>query len=275
MRESGDRITSSGNFLQNLIAWVAFMVAPDDIEEFITRLVKNRGGPTVYKSARDGKKYTMYLAFEGDDTVGAIQEKIAVPTIEAFFTRWGWKSKLRSPKTDGTPDYLRFVGYDALFKNRQVVFDGANCVCCPQIKRLLQEKSWSTIKVEGEDLKMCQRVYAVSMANAFEHVEPMHRFMQALFDDNQGAAGSDKCLPELRDRYVGLYGKMGTDAEVRALSVMDFPDFAGSNKLWRALAQVSGGDYSEAEWACACSISTLAVHGNDAAAALPAAWLQP
>ena len=79
MRESGDRLTSSGNFLQNLIAWMSFLVAPDAVPFAIQSLLGTKGEKLLYTSARDGKKYLAMLLFEGDDTLGRLEEAVWEP----------------------------------------------------------------------------------------------------------------------------------------------------------------------------------------------------
>ena len=60
--ESGDRITSSGNFLQNVLAWFSFLVDETGIETAFRNWLRNSGKEFSYKSARDKKIYVAVLA---------------------------------------------------------------------------------------------------------------------------------------------------------------------------------------------------------------------
>ena len=77
MRESGDRLTSSGNWLQNLIARCSMLTTEQHMHQAIETLIGNRGERMFYRSARDGKKYIAIFVFEGDDTLGRFENRYA------------------------------------------------------------------------------------------------------------------------------------------------------------------------------------------------------
>jgi len=137
MRESGDRITSSGNFLQNLLAWLTFLVKPGKVEAAVQSLIRNKGKSFSYTSARDGRVYNAFLAFEGDDTLGGLNEKILShgggQLIDEFFSSYGWKAKLKVASNQGDAS-INFVGYTALLRDGKLVRDGTDAVMFPDIK---------------------------------------------------------------------------------------------------------------------------------------------
>ncbi len=279
MRESGDRLTSSGNFLQNLIAWTAFLAEPGTISKSIESLLRTHGEKMFYTSARDGRKYLAMLVFEGDDTLGRLEEScVWLPFREGstesvaddFFYRWGWKPKLSWKATQGY-DYARVVGYDILIKDGIAVKDGDDYVCCPEMKRLLTTKQWTTSAVTPEELKTCNRVFAATLAEDFTRVEPFYAFLRAMYDSNQG--GKQVADEKVREHYLMMTGEL-PEHKTFVMSNMKFPEFDGAgSEEWKELARVSCGDFSDLEWAAACAQPPHDRHGADLAAYFPASWL--
>ena len=132
MRESADRLTSSGNFLQNFVAWLSLFVAPDAVPHAVQSLLRTKGEKLFYTSARDGQKYLAMLVFEGDDTLGRLDKAVwdpyrdgeATSMVDDFLLRWGWKPKL-SWKVEKGGNFARVVGYDILIRDGKAVYDGA------------------------------------------------------------------------------------------------------------------------------------------------------
>jgi hypothetical protein len=279
MRESGDRLTSSGNFLQNLIAWAAFLIEPGTVDKSIDSLLRTRGAKMFYVSARDGKKYLAMLVFEGDDTLGRLEEScVWLPFREGctdsmaddFFFRWGWKPKLSWKATTGY-DYARVVGYDILIKDGVAVKDGDSYVCCPEMKRLLTTKQWTTSAVTPQELKTCNRIFAATLAVDFTRVEPFYAFLKAMYESNQG--GKQVTDEKVREHYLMMTGEL-PEHNSKELSNIAFPEFDGTgSEEWKELARVSCGDFSALEWASACAQAPHDRHGADLAAFFPATWL--
>jgi len=285
MRESGDRVTSSGNFLQNLVAWFSYLVDPDHVDAAIDSLIRFRGRRMFYASARDketkvvkGKEvrhnYLACLAFEGDDTAARFEEKIwaeegeACP-VEAFFRRWGWSPKLVWKPLLGDT-YLRFVGYEALLHDSKVEYDGGTMVMTPEVGRFLTTKSWTTTDVTPQELKTCIRIYAATLAEGFKHVEPMHAFLQAMYNDQAG--GVDVSAEKVREYVLATSGHL-PDAGMKISSSVPMPGFeCGDPVKWKRLLSVSAGAFTDAEWATMCHVGTVDVHGADLALSVPAAW---
>ena len=279
MRESGDRLTSSGNFLQNLIAWTAFLAEPGTIDKSIESLLRTQGARMFYTSARDGEKYLAMLVFEGDDTLGRLEEEgVWSPfrggstdsVADDFFYRWGWKPKLSWKATEGY-DYARVVGYDILIRDGVAVKDGDSYVCCPEMKRLLTTKQWTTSTVTPEELKTCNRIFAATLATDFTKVEPFYAFLKAMYESNAG--GKQVTDERVREHYLMMTGELPDHGSVK-LSNIEFPDFDGTgSEEWKELARVSCGDFTDLEWATACAQPLHDRHGADVASHFPASWL--
>jgi len=285
MRESGDRVTSSGNFFQNLVAWFSYLVDPDHVEAAVDSLLRFRGRRMFYVSPRDrstkivkGKEvrhnYLACLAFEGDDTAGRFEEKIWAEEgepcpVELFFLRWGWSPKLVWKPLLGDT-YLRFVGYEALLHDGKAVYDGGTMVMTPEVSRFLTTKSWTTTDVTPQELKTCIRVFAATLGEGFKHVEPMHAFLQAMYDDNAG--GIDISAEKVREYVLAVSGHL-PDAGMTVSRAIAMPGFeCGDPDKWKRLLRVSAGDFTDAEWATMCHIGTVNVHGADLALSVPASW---
>jgi len=276
MRESGDRLTSSGNFLQNVLAWMSFLMRAGDVKKAVATLIEQKGMRMFYKSARDNEKYLAMFIFEGDDTLGRVQEPIWEPItpggesiIDDFFRRWGWKPKLDWKSATGDA-YARVVGYDILIRDNKAVFDGDDLVACPEIKRLLTTKQWTTTLATAEERKTCNRIFAATLATDFTHMEPMHAFLKSMYDNNAGtAAVTDEMV---REQALAYYGYL-PEAGVSTLSSMEFPPFEGGSGAWKDLARVSAGDFTDLEWAVATAPHDQNVHGGDLATCYPRSWL--
>jgi len=285
MRESGDRVTSSGNWLMNLIAWFSFLVDPGYVDDALLCLIKFQGARMFYVSPRDQsivkgktgpgrKKYLACLAFEGDDTVGRLDERVWARTgepcpVEAFFTRWGWRSKLVWKKVSGD-DYVRFVGYEALISGNKLVYEGGTLVMVPEVRRALNTKSWTPTNVTPRELKTCIRIYAATLAEGFTHVEPMHAFLQAVYDDNRG--GVSVSAEKVREYILAQRGELPEAGET-ALASVPMPGFEGTGcDVWKRLLRVCAGEFSDREWADMSHIGTVRVHGADLRTCVPASW---
>jgi len=285
MRESGDRVTSSGNFFQNLVAWFSFLVDPEHVGDALDSLLRFRGTKMFYVSPRDTtlvtvksrevrRKYMTCFAFEGDDTVGRFEEKIW-PTgdgpcpVNEFFARWGWKAKLVWKPLTGD-GYVRFVGYEALLHDSVVVYDGGQIVMTPETTRFLRTKSWTTTDVTPQELKTCIRIFAATLADGFKHVEPMHAFLQAMYDDNSG--GIDVSAEKVREYFLAVSGDLPTAGTVMSRAVPMPPFECGDPSKWKRLLRVSAGEFTDREWAEMCHVGTVRMHGADLATCVPASW---
>jgi len=286
MRESGDRITSSGNFFQNLVAWFSYLVDPEHVKDAFDTLLKFKGARMFYVSPRDTqmiqlrgklvrKKYLACLAFEGDDTLAKFDENIwpeqegDACKVAAFFDRWGWRAKLVWKPLKGDT-YVRFVGYEALISDCRVVYDGAEVVMTPETGRFLKTKADTTTTVTPQELKTCIRIFAANLAEGYKRVEPMHAFMQAMYDDNGG--GVDVSGEAVREHYLATYGVL-PDAGMKIAANVPMPAFEGGDVLkWKRLLRVAAGDFTEREWSTMCHIGSMQVHGADLATSVPATW---
>jgi hypothetical protein len=268
MRESGDRLTSSGNWFQNLVAWLSYLCTAETVEQTIIDWVKSKGRNLWYTSARDGRKYLARLAWEGDDTAGGLEENVSIEALEAFFSRWGWKAKLRVAKTSGS-DYLEFVGERALIRDSKPVFvpdtDGTpRLVSAPPIKRLLCEKAWTTTNMLPREIPGTLKLYAIRLATQFRSVPPIYAFARAMFNDNKHGKIVNEAA--LRDIEMNL----GPDGVAER---HHFPEPDSTHEeVWREWATVSAGECNDLEWSMMSGIQTLKTHGFDLAAVTPAAW---
>lgn len=276
VRESGDRITSSGNFLQNLLAWLTFLVRHDKVEAAVQSLLMNKGRCFSYVSARDNKPYTAYLAFEGDDTLGALNEGILLlnngQLCNQFFSDYGWSAKLKVVKDTGY-DCIQFVGYTALVLDNKIVTLGENVVMFPEIKRILKDKAWAITDIPDAEYWPTVAIYATTMMNGFRYFEPMYAFFNAMRDDAIARGGKiRKANKMLRDCYLREHGEIGTDEEV--MSFVPEPDtLLDGGDSYYVLAHVHAGPFSPEEVAGMAGLTTLEYHGRDLACWVPASWL--
>ena len=189
--------------------------------------------------------------------------------VSEFFTRWGWKAKLVWKPLEGDC-YMRFVGYEALLHDSEVVYDGGNMVMTPETKRFLTTKSWTTTMVTPQELKTCIRIFAATLAEGYKHVEPMHAFLQAMYDDNAG--GVDVSAEKVREYVLATTGAL-PDAGTKVGRAVAMPAFEGADPdKWKRLLRVSAGEFTDREWADMCHIGTVRMHGADLATCVPATW---
>jgi len=276
MRESGDRITSSGNFLQNLIAWLVLLVHEDHVEAAIQNLMHHEGQKFQYTSARDGRKYFAFLAFEGDDTLGCLTEPCLLENngamVNDFFKAYGWNAKLKVAKMTGE-DCLAFVGFVALVRDNKLVRLGENIVMFPDIVRILRTKSWATTQIDEEEYWPSVAIYATYSMNQFRYFAPMYQFFWAMREMALSRGGVlTKSNAMLRDCYLNANGTIGTEEEI--LSNIPEPEtlLHGCDDFY-ALARVHAGEFEDDEIAGMCGLTTLEYHGMDLACYVPSKWL--
>jgi len=252
------------------------LVKPGKAEAAVQSLVKNKGKCFDYTSARDGKHYRAFLAFEGDDTLGGINERILAfnggELINDFFTDYGWKAKLKVVSNAGD-DCVQFVGYTALVRDGTVVTDGNNVVMFPEIKRILQDKAWSSAEIPDAEYHATVAIYATYMANEFSRFAPMHAFFAAMRADHMSKGGKvTRSNAMLRDIYIKEHGDVGTDEQVIG-SIPDMAPFLDGSPAYRDLARVHAGDFTDEEYSAMCGLTTLEMHGMDLASFLPKSWV--
>jgi len=184
--------------------------------------------------------------------------------------RWGWNPKLSWKKVEGY-DYARVVGYDVLIKDGVAVKDGDSYVACPEMKRLLTTKQWTTTSVTPEELKTCNRIFAATIATGFTRVEPFYAFLRAMYDGNSG--GKNVSDEKVREHYLMMTGELPEHSSCKMGDVA-FPEFDGTGSdEWKELARAACGDFSDYEWASACAQAAHDRHGADLAVGMPASWL--
>lgn len=283
MRESGDRLTSTGNWFQNCAAWSVQLCTPETVAETIARFVKTRGRDFFYTSTLDGAKYMAKLAWEGDDTAGGLEEKARTKdAMQGFFKKYGWSAKL---KVLGKGDeFLEFVGYRALFHDGRPVFDGMleatpgetrvsglqRIVMMPDAKRMLTTKHWTTSTIPKDKLKGTYKLYAAKMGDEFADIAPMYAFAKALYLDNKSGTKVDEGAA--RDMAFSAGSEMFRT--VSDASKTEFPEpRAGDQLKWRRLMTVAAGKFTEVEWAAMCGLTTLQAAGQDVATHVPQSWI--
>jgi hypothetical protein len=264
MRESGDRLTSSGNWLQNVIAWFSFLCDEESIDEAVTGWVKSKGRNFHYVSARDGEKHLARLGFEGDDTAGGLSEALSQKELEDFFRRWGWSAKIRVVAKTGY-DYMEFVGERALMYNSKPVILDNRLISAPGIKRLLHEKPWCTSNMLPKDRPGSLKLYAIRLASQFRSVPSMYAFARAMYQDNKHGLSVDKGA--LQD-FLRASGDVGV---VPDLDDFPEPDFSNAEH-WTIWTEVTAGKASDLELAQMTGLTSLQQHGFDLQAVVPTAW---
>jgi hypothetical protein len=274
VRESGDRLTSSGNFLQNLIAWLLILVdwTGDALERAIIGWVKRQGALLIYSSRLVPESNPQYavLGFEGDDTIAKFGETGVREEAERFMTEdYGWKPKLKSITSTGD-GALTFVGYEMLFTDGHPVFVDDEVVCQPELKRCLKTKDFQCTACEENMRAWSNAVYARLMAEEFDGNPPMVTFFNAVRADWLAKATGEICVTDDCRKTLAL-SKTGTTEGAVPLAVDAFESTLSRHTM--RLATVTGGPYTELEFAKACGLTTLEVSGSEAAAFMPAAWL--
>jgi len=283
MRESGDRLTSSGNWLQNFIAWTTFLSDDETLIESLRKFAKSHGKNFFYTSERDGKCYLCRFAFEGDDTAGRISEFADKPELfcrlaNEFFATWGWAPKLKAFTGTGA---LTFVGRQVFIKDGKACYEGDRLVTTPEISRFCKSKSWSTsVFGSTDEEKLCFRLYAASMAKDFAHHEPMYRLCAAIYEANEGGSAnlgrlSVQATDNLRDVTFRNFGHFDTSEAILNGDVVDaLPPFVGGGEIWREYSEHAAGEFTNLEWATMCGLRSAAMHGKDLATFVPASWVQ-
>nr|WPR18172.1 MAG: RNA-dependent RNA polymerase [Chemarfal virus 266] len=281
MRESGDRVTSSGNWLQNFIAWTVFLSDDVGLQDSLRKFLQSHGKNFFYVSDRDGKKHLARLAFEGDDTLGRLSEFEGrdvefINAAEEFFRTWGWSPKLKAVVNTGV---VTFVGRQVYLENGVGVVDNDELVTTPEINRFLDTKSWSTSHFRTtEEQRLCTRLYAAAMAKDFANLEPMYALCCAIYNANLDAfsdlgALSEEARRGLAETSFRMTGDYNASAQLAAGNIADcLPAFEGGGEVWRDYAMAAAGPCSDLEWATMCGLRCAKVHGQDLAAFVPEAW---
>jgi hypothetical protein len=246
------------------------------VEAAVQSLVQNKGKCFYYVSARDGRTYKAFLAFEGDDTLGGVNEDLLMlnnaQLCTQFFKDYGWSAKLVVPGKKGYA-CIQFVGYTCLLHDGEVVNECSNVVMFPEIPRILKTKNWSSTEIPDAEYHPSVAVYATTMMIEFCRFEPMYRFFAAMRADHLAKGGKVRQVNGmLKDNYLRAHGEIGTDEEI--LSYVPEPcEFLEGGKNYKMLARVHAGECSAEEYAAMCGITTLDVHGLDLSCFVPPAWL--
>lgn len=284
MRDSGDRLTSSGNFYQNLLAWIEYMVDEEDVNSFLLKLIHNRGGPTEYKSARDGKVYVVKFTFEGDDTFNKTTEELKKDDIDAFFARRGFQAKSIVTEPAKGQGFATFVGWHALTHDGLFVNEGG-FIMCPEIKRNLQTKDFRT-SVFQNNKDYLEAIDAATMAECFKEVGPMYQFWRAQFEESAARAKCHDITKVTNTDIQSMKGVMmrleGVDGEftrarlnkmINTLMVCE-PKLDREDR-YRDLCRLAAGPFTDDEWACMSGMTSVkGNHGADNAMMIPASWLK-
>jgi hypothetical protein len=270
IRESGDRLTSSGNFLQNLIAWLTFLVDESDLEQALNGLLRSNGRSFVYKSPRTEKRHKAVLAFEGDDTLGKLQEDIR-GEIECFMERWGWKPKLKYFPDVG-PQLLTFVGYNLRVVDGRPVLEEDEVVCFPELRRALTTKQWTLQDGTSEDIGASINVYAKVMSEEFKGLQPMHALYTALAADTEHFSGPRLDAEMCREIALRFNGEIGRPADNVALATgLTCASFQRS-KGAELLASLVG-TWTPVQWSLASGLTSLKMTGADLRSLFIPSWL--
>lgn len=310
MRESGDRLTSSGNFLQNLAAWTVYLVEKSSLDAAVDSMLLYQGKKFFYTSARDSKQYVACLYFEGDDTIGRLEElavwtphyredkfmidgvletrSVSMLDVEWFFKRWGFRSKCDFKTTTGY-DFYRFVGYDTLIKDNKPVFVGGGrnrrLVMQPDMKRILTTKTWTVQMGTPAQIRFATGVYATTFGSEFCHNDVAHAYFKAMWE---ASALTHDQADEVRERtydhhmtdmVLRVTGNMALEKESQKtvnfwLKNEDFPELQPSIAEDKILSRLAIGPFTDREWAEGSSMMGFEVHGEDLAGNLPASWVR-
>lgn len=309
MRESGDRLTSSGNFLQNLAAWTVYLVEKSSLTKAVDSMLLYRGKKFFYVSARDGEAYVACLYFEGDDTVGRLEEdavwaesarevksmidgelvthEVTMLDVEFFFKRWGFRSKCDFKATKGFAFY-RFVGYDTLIHDNKPVFKGGGhsrrLIMQPDMKRILTTKTWTCQMGTPAQIQFATGVYATTFGSEFAHNDVAHAYFKAMWEASALTRGQAYEVQrtmfdhQMTDMVLRVTGNMALkhDSQKQVnfwLKNADFPESQPSTFEDKMLSRLAIGDFTDSEWATGSSMMGFQVHGADLATNLPRSWV--
>lgn len=172
IRQSGHRGTSAFNYLVNLICWLC--VISDEPEKLILKDKKHRLA-SWYISPRDGKWYTLFYAFEGDDSALSTTEDLNAhrDAIELAWKEMGFRMKLVFVK-----DKLTFTGFDF-----QVDEKGPTGFFIPEIARNIASSSWSCSSMLKSNPSKIHEVGAAAMlarAENFKDYGPLSYYFATL-----------------------------------------------------------------------------------------------
>lgn len=219
IRESGDRLTSSGNWLQNCLAWLCFLCKPGTVLATVKDWMATGGRHMDYISARTGEEHRAVLGFEGDDTLGKTTENelfvedpiTKLTPAEVFFQAYGW-----APKMTFLPDtvpygHVTFVGVQApielgqpiLYNEMRNVKEKSGVVLSryrrmavqvPEFRRLYCTKQYSAMAIPGFEegpksrkhpvFQQAVRIFATNCANSFRHYAPAYNFWNCVINDH-------------------------------------------------------------------------------------------
>jgi hypothetical protein len=279
MRDSGDRMTSSCNFFQNLIAWLDILINPEDMSNAIDAMLKSEGGVFIYRNAKN-QLCRAHLAFEGDDTLLRTSELLKADDVEAAFKSKGFVAKLKVVPSTAKETAITFVGYHALFDRGTIVGDNDGPVLCPEINRFFTQKCWSTLTaVDSDTSHAVHALYGLTMAHGFRHVEPVHAFCMAVYNYHNQYACKLKYTNQVRDQlskqYLTSFGVMPTEEELRDFVRQARPEtYTGASPaLYKRLAIAAAGPATAAEWAMCTGLVSIDMHGKDLGTYVPKAWI--
>lgn len=163
VRESGDRGTSSLNYLVNMILWAAYLQV--DLNE-----KKEADSPyfTSHALVEDGKLMKVAFCFEGDDSIVVVRKKdynlqLPYADISTFFAEAGLNFKL--VPVDGT-GIATFVGCHLLLVEGKLTGDWV-----PELKRNLRSSAFVKADIDaGQETQRRTVAYFALMARALSHV---------------------------------------------------------------------------------------------------------
>jgi hypothetical protein len=286
MRESGDRGTSELNYLQNFAAWLAFFVDDTDIDNVIKNLVKTSATqPCSYISARDGMCHQVRCNFEGDDADITMTEPIDDKCLEDHFKYLGWIPKI--VRNDG-PGYgvTTYVGYHRLTYDAKPVFDCNMVVMCPEIKRFIRDKAWSTAVLTDSERAMVESLNFHRLAEGYRNIDGMREFCNALAKgwqarvDGRFVTLSHGVRDAVRQMALADTGEMLTNSQMseyiaprQGVPTPASPTYT-TNAPWNVLRRLAAGDISLEEESVLCGLIELdpGMPIRDARLIVPQTW---
>jgi hypothetical protein len=183
MRQSGDRGTSSLNWLANVV-WICISLCEfGKYDEFFAKMKKANGHKGWFSfPAWDGSG-NMALCFnaEGDDLIGACTHKGALDRMLEMAHWVGWKAKMEVPEQDVSGNsHGTYVGYHFHTVDHVPCLTTGKYTLIPEIKRFLTTKSWAVSNMSLSAFHWsCALNYEV-YAKGFEMLEPMQKWCSAL-----------------------------------------------------------------------------------------------
>lgn len=181
MRESGDRGTSSLNWLDNMIWVCVSLCRADQYHSFWKALISANGtGGVATFPSHDMGMITIVVNAEGDDIMLWTDRPESQARLTAMAHNVGWCSKAEPVEQEG-PGYFTYVGFHVYTLDGVPRRVQGNYVMFPELRRFLTTKSWGLISGLNPEMRAIAEALNMEMfAIGFAQLPPMAAYCRAL-----------------------------------------------------------------------------------------------